>query len=235
MDKLEKWSVSKEESALFGAASALLSISDLGLILDSPLWCAALTGRKISTYRPSWSQRLYSTLIEENDLVFGAKKKLLSVTCEMMAESDYKVIGVALQCGPALMGDDAEGICGSLSDRPVVAVDAGGFNGEANQGWSDAMIALLERVPQFSEKKSHCTVNILGCAMYDRQMKERIRQYKNAVPYHRCYIPGYEDCTFGELSHLSEAGENIVLHPRGLAMAQWMQERFHIDYTSMYP
>lgn len=233
MNKLEKWRVSKEETALLGAASALLSISDLGLILDSPLWCSALTGRKIQTYHPAWTQRVYSTLIEENDLVFGAKKKLWTVTQEMMAERNYKAIGVVLNCGPALMGDDVEGICGSISDAPIIPVEAGGFTGEADQGWSDAMIALLEKVPKFSEKKNS-TMNLLGCAVYDTEIKERIRKYKDVAEGGKYRIPGYEECTFDELSYLSRANENIVLHPRGLAMAKWMREQFHIEYRMAY-
>lgn len=80
MSKLDRWNVCKEETALVGAASAFLSISDLGLILDSPLWCSALTYRKILEYYPLWNKRIYSTLIEENDLVFGTKKTFRSCT-----------------------------------------------------------------------------------------------------------------------------------------------------------
>lgn len=41
MSKLDRWRVCKEETAMAGAAAALLSISDLGLVLDSPMWCSA--------------------------------------------------------------------------------------------------------------------------------------------------------------------------------------------------
>ena len=48
MSKLDRWRVCKEETAMAGAAAALLSISDLGLVLDSPMWCSALTSRRIA-------------------------------------------------------------------------------------------------------------------------------------------------------------------------------------------
>lgn len=93
MSKLERWRVCQEETAIAGAAAAFLSISDLGLILDSPMWCSALTARRIAESEPLWARRMYSTLIEENDLVFGAKKKLLQVAQDMRQEADYAVMG----------------------------------------------------------------------------------------------------------------------------------------------
>ena len=93
MSKLDRWRVCKEETAMAGAAAALLSISDLGLVLDSPMWCSALTSRRIAECEPLWARRIYSTLIEENDLVFGAKKKLLQVAQDMRQEADYAVMG----------------------------------------------------------------------------------------------------------------------------------------------
>ena len=167
MSKLDRWLVCKEETAMAGAAAAFLSISDLGLVLDSPMWCSALTARRIAECEPLWARRMYSTLIEENDLVFGAKKKLLQVAQDMRQEADYAVMGVAVNCGPALMGDDIEGICQSVMDIPVCVSDASGFNGDADRGWSDAMISLLCKVPHFSAKKQAGKINVIGPCILD--------------------------------------------------------------------
>lgn len=74
--------------------------------------------------------------------------------------------GVAVNCGPALMGDDIEGICQSVMDIPVCVSDASGFNGDADRGWSDAMISLLRKVPHFSEKKQAGKVNVIVSASW---------------------------------------------------------------------
>ena len=220
MGRLDKWQVTKEDIALLGAASALLSISDLGVILDSPLWCSALTSRKIQMLRPSWQERLYSTLIEENDLVFGSKKKLIHTTKMMLADEKYSCVAAVLNCGPALVGDDVTGIIQSVTDQPVLSVDAGGFTGEADQGYSDDMIALLNTVPTFSSEKNN-KKNLLGMAIYDDR----------DIPLNEyLFVPGYKTMTFSDVSKLTEATENIVVHTRGLSVAKWLCEKFGQKY-----
>lgn len=223
MSKLDRWRVCKEETAMAGAAAALLSISDLGLVLDSPMWCSALTSRRIAECEPLWARRMYSTLIEENDLVFGAKKKLLQVAQDMRQEADYAVMGVAVNCGPALMGDDIAGICQSVMDIPVCVSDASGFNGDADRGWSDAMISLLRKVPHFSEKKQAGKINVIGQCILDPASDE---SWENVL-----FIPGGQLMMYGELSLLSEAERNVVVHPRGLAVARWLEENTQVPYS----
>lgn len=224
MSKLNRWRVCKEETAIAGAAAAFLSISDLGLVLDSPMWCSALTSRRIAESEPLWARRIYSTLIEENDLVFGAKKKLLQVVQDMQQEADYAALGVAVNCGPALMGDDVEGICQTVTSLPVCVSDASGFAGDADQGWSDAMISLLSKVSRFSEKKGGA-VNILGQCVFDVGAAD----VENVL-----FIPGCQPMKYEELARLSEAEMNLVVHPRGLAVARWLQEHTHVPYRIQY-
>ena len=226
MSKLDRWRVCKEETAMAGAAAAFLSISDLGLVLDSPMWCSALTSRRIAECEPLWARRMYSTLIEENDLVFGAKKKLLQVAQDMRQEADYAVMGVAVNCGPALMGDDIAGICQSVMDIPVCVSDASGFTGDADRGWSDAMISLLRKVPHFSEKKQAGKINVIGPCILDPASDE---SWENVL-----FIPGGQLMTYGELSLLSEAERNVVVHPRGLAVARWLEENTQVPYSMQY-
>ena len=234
MERLYKWRVSKDETEMTGAAAVLLSISDLGLILHSPLWCSALTSRKIARYQPSWNQRLYSTFVEEEDLVFGSKKKLEAALQKIKQNDPCSLIGVAVNCAPALVGDDIEGICNSVIHRPVVVVDAGGFSGEADQGWSDGMLGLLKKVSSFSDKRYVDTINLIGGAIYDASSQGRIAQQKIKNPDMQCRIPGYEEMRFAELSRLSEASLNIVLHPRGLEIARWMKNNCDQPYVSVY-
>lgn len=226
MNKLDRWQVCKGETAMAGAASALLSISDLGLILDSPLWCSALTSRKMAVYDPLWTRRIYSTLIEEKDLVFGAKKKLLETVGQMQQEAEYAVLGVAVNCGPALMGDDVEGICQSGVQIPVCVADASGFSGDADQGWTEALLSLLKKVPQFSEKKQDGKVNILGRCIFDAASGNR---RENIL-----FIPGCQPMKFEELSLLSEAEINLVENPRGLIIAKWLEEHTKTPYIIQY-
>lgn len=224
MGRLDKWKVATDETALFGATSALLSVSDMGVILDSPLWCSALTSRKVQMIRPSWEKRLYSTLIEENDLVFGAKKKLIHTTQTMLADEKYSCIAAVLNCGPALVGDDVTGIIESVTNSPVITVDAGGFTGEVDQGYSDAMISILNIIPSFSDQKKD-KKNLLGMAIYDT---------RNVSCDEYLFMPGYKEMSFSDISKLTEATENVVVHPRGLAMAKWLHDKYEQKFVLAY-
>ena len=39
---------------------------------------------------------------------------------------------------------------------------------------------------------------------------------------------------YGELSLLSEAERNVVVHPRGLAVARWLEENTQVPYSMQY-
>lgn len=216
----------KEETAMAGAAAALLSISDLGLVLDSPMWCSALTSRRIAECEPLWSRRIYSTLIEENDLVFGAKKKLLQVAQDMRQEADYAVMGGSRELWAGVVGDDIEGICQSVMDIPVCVADASGFTGDADRAWSDAMISLLRTVPHFSKKKQAGKINVIGQCILDPAPDET---RENVL-----FIPGRQLMMYEELSLLSEAERNVVVHPRGLAVARWLEENTQVPYRMQW-
>lgn len=134
--------------------------------------------------------------------------------------------GVAVNCGPALMGDDIEGICQSVMDIPVCVSDASGFNGDADRGWSDAMISLLRKVPHFSEKKQAGKINVIGQCILDPASDESWEKV--------LFVPGCQPMKYEELARLSEAEMNLVVHPRGLAVARWLQEHAHVPYSIQY-
>lgn len=48
------------------------------------------------------------------------------------------------------------------------------------------------------------------------------------------FIPGGQLMTYGELSLLSEAERNVVVHPRGLAVARWLEENTQVPYSMQY-
>ena len=110
------------------------------------------------------------------------------------------------------MGDDIEGICQSVMDIPVCVSDASGFTGDADRGWSDAMISLLHKVPHFSEKKQVGKINVIGPCILDPASDER----GNKV----LFIPGCQPMKYKELARLSDAEMNLVVHPRGLAVVR---------------
>lgn len=48
------------------------------------------------------------------------------------------------------------------------------------------------------------------------------------------FIPGGQLMMYGELSRLSEAERNVVVHPRGLAVARWLEENTQVPYSMQW-
>ena len=107
--KLWKWRPTEELSSMAGAASLFLSIREAKVILDSPMWCSSITELRLREAGISCN-RLYSLFIEEDDLIFGCKKKLLQALREADADETEKLQCFAVNCGPILVGDDIKGI-----------------------------------------------------------------------------------------------------------------------------
>ena len=84
------------------------------------------------------------------------------------------------------------------------------------------MISLLRKVPHFSEKKQAGKINVIGQCILDPASDE---SWENVL-----FIPGGQLMMYGELSLLSEAERNVVVHPRGLAVARWLEEHAHLPY-----
>ena len=88
------------------------------------------------------------------------------------------------------------------------------------------MISLLRKVPHFSEKKQAGKINVIGPCILDPASDE---SWENVL-----FIPGGQLMTYGELSLLSEAERNVVVHPRGLAVARWLEENTQVPYSMQY-
>lgn len=88
------------------------------------------------------------------------------------------------------------------------------------------MISLLCKVPHFSEKKQAGKINVIGQCILDPASDE---SWENVL-----FIPGGQLMTYGELSLLSEAERNVVVHPRGLAVARWLEENTQVPYSMQY-
>lgn len=237
MDKrLEKWRMTEEESALLGAAAAFLSFSDCKLILHSPMWCASITERKAAERCPSCAGRIFSTFEEEKNLVFGGRDKLIAAVRDAgLCENDH-LLGVALQCGPALVGDDIEGICHTVTDVPIAVSDASGFSGEFSKGWANAMIAALKAANTKALDKIPGLVNLIGVSIFEREENDRLKGVFEKLEAEgmkiNCVL-GAANSQWSDLANWRRAEKNIVLHSRGQEVAKWLENAWQEPWLVM--
>ena len=226
---LWKWRPTEELSSLAGAASLFLSVKEAKVILDSPMWCSSITELRLRNAGIP-CDRLYSLFIEDEDLIFGCKKKLLQTFQEAGVNDKDKLLCIAVNCGPALIGDDIEGLCASATGSvPVAIADAGGFNGEFDNGYAQALLAILRKIKVVPCQKIKKTVNILGYSPIERYGKGTLQELKRMLAF--CgiavnYVAGEMTSSIDEVALIGQAEYNIVLNAeRGLEAAKWLEEK----------
>ncbi|MCI5836482.1 MAG: nitrogenase component 1 [Veillonellaceae bacterium] len=226
MDKsLSRWRMAEDDAALLGAAAAFLSFEDCKLVLHSPMWCASITARELVSSYPASAGRIFSTFVTEKDLLFGSENKLVAAVKDANLCADDHLLGVAVNCAPALVGDDVEGICRSVTDTPVAVADASGFSGEFDAGWASAMLAALKKQRIPPREKVPNSVNLIGVAASDQEemaMCEKVRTELEAAGIRVNYILGAAGTRWQDLVHWRQAMKNIVLSPRGEVIAARM-------------
>lgn len=120
--------------AMTGAAACLCGFSGLGVIVHGASGCF---------YHPAslfHSKDLYCTYLTEEEVIFGAEERLLSLLEQLAPQ--YPKLAVLNTCVPAIMGEDLS----SLGDVPVMVIDCPGFTGGADAGYLAALAALAPRV-----------------------------------------------------------------------------------------
>lgn len=115
--------VSERACAFYGARWMLGAIPDVIHLVHGPAGCAYFGGivrRK--------SYRVFSTQLEESDIVFGAGEKLYRAILEAVAAAPgARAVLVYATCTAGLIGDDLDGICRRAAravGRPVVPVNS---------------------------------------------------------------------------------------------------------------
>ncbi|WP_440949324.1 nitrogenase component 1 [Methanosphaerula subterraneus] len=121
--------------AMTGAAACLCGFSGLGVIVHGASGCF---------FHPSsllHSKDLHCTYLTEEEVIFGAEERLLSLVQELAPR--YPRLAILNTCVPAIMGEDLSSLC---CDVPVMVIDCPGFTGGADAGYRAALAVLDPRV-----------------------------------------------------------------------------------------
>lgn len=228
-DPLAKWRPAEALPAITGAAAAFLSIAGAKVILNSPMWCAAITEMRLEAVGMP-CEGLFSSFVEEDDLFFGGEEALREALLEAQVARGDALLGVAVNCAPALIGDDVRGVAVAFADGvPVAVAEAGGFTGEFDDGYEKAFLAVLETLAPAPLLKTPGRVNLLGFSPMEENAAEKLSAIKRQLS-----LRGIEaGLTFGApgttVESIREAGAaalNVILHEaRGRAIAAWLRER----------
>ncbi len=228
-DPLAKWRPAEALPAITGAAAAFLSIAGAKVILHSPMWCAAITEMRLEAVGMP-CDGLFSTFVEEDDLFFGGEDALREALLEAQVVRGDALLGVAVNCAPALIGDDVRGVCAAFADGvPVAVAEAGGFTGEFDDGYEKAFLAVLETLSLSRMDKKPNAVNFIGFSPVDDNAIETLRKLKRLLSFGKIktnLILGEPKTSLESIRQAGCARLNVIVHEaRGGEIARFLKAR----------
>ena len=228
-DPLAKWRPAEALPAITGAAAAFLSVAGAKVVLHSPMWCAAITEMRLEAVGIPCAG-LFSTFVEENDLFFGGEEALREALLEAQVVRGDALLGVAVNCAPALIGDDVRGVAAAFADGvPVAVAEAGGFTGEFDDGYEKAFLAVLETLSLSRMDKKPNTVNLIGFSAVDHNAIGTLQELKRLLSLARIktnLVLGEPETSLESIRQAGCARLNVIVHEaRGGEIARFLKAR----------
>ena len=235
-DRLAKWRPAETFPAITGAAAAFLSVAGAKVVLHSPMWCSAITEMRLEAWGIPCGG-LFSTFIEDDDLFFGGEEALRQTLLEARMGRGDALLGVAVNCAPALIGDDVRGICTAFAPGvPVAVAEAGEFTGEFDNGYGKAFLAVLEALRPVPCPPTPGAVNLIGFSPLEEHAAENLAEskrqlFRRGIEVHLTF--GAPGTTVDSIREAGRAALNVVLHEgRGQGIAAWLKE--HLGQPSIF-
>ncbi|MDD1715484.1 MAG: nitrogenase component 1 [Methanolinea sp.] len=210
---------------LFGAIKAASTLRNSVILVHGPKGCVyhinyilGMRGDRVSP--------VFSTCLDENDVVFGAERKLKDAIEELDARRSPEILVVLSCCASSIIGEDVQGAIASASTRAVViGIDAGGFAGDYTEGYADTLLRIVEVCSGAGSGPNPRKVNLLGVLRAGPDVRELRRLLSLIGVEVIAVLPA--GASVDDLSHLGEASLNIVLcETSGLSAARYLGEKY---------
>src|SRR5512139_1922591 len=120
---------------LFGAIKALSTIKKSVILVHGPKGCVYHINY-ILGMRGDRPSEIYTTALDEHDIIFGAGEKLTAAIEELDQSLHPELLFVLSCCSSGIIGEDVEQAAReAVTNARVLAVSAGGFEGDYHDGY----------------------------------------------------------------------------------------------------
>jgi nitrogenase molybdenum-cofactor synthesis protein NifE len=163
---------------------------------------------------------IYSTCLGEQDVIFGADRKLKTAVEDLDRELHPDLIAVLSCCASDIIGEDVQSaIRGTTTTAPVIGIDAGGFEGDFRTGYSETLIRLVEEFVEKRDETAPRSVNLVGLLRGGPDLQEIVRDLGLVGIKVNTVLTA--EATLEEIRGLGKAALNIVLcEPAGKDAAE---------------
>ncbi|OPX43376.1 nitrogenase iron-iron protein beta chain [Ruminiclostridium hungatei] len=218
---------------LFGAYRAAVSITDSAVLIHSTIGCNWGTSTFHNTSK-LMDIRQCSSVIYEEDIVYGGRRTLEKALREVCDNYDSSVVFVLTGCVAEIMEDDIEGIIRDTNcNKDIKIIKSAGFKGDMLSGMEDAMRLLADNMKPAAPKKN--SINLIGLFSDDFKIDADLKAVRKLLGRQiqiNCVMP-YD--SYEKIQEAPGACLNVVFsgfEPVGA----YMQERFGTPYiVAEYP
>jgi light-independent protochlorophyllide reductase B subunit len=188
--------------------------------------------------RPS---EVYTTCLDEHDVIFGAEPKLTGAIEELDRTLHPELIFVLSCCTSCIIGEDVDSaVHNARTKSRAIAISAGGFEGDFHEGYSETLNQLVRQLVHKPDSIKSRSVNLIGMLRAGPDLGELRRMLGLIDVEVNAVLTA--DTTLKDLERLGGAELNIVLcEPSGKEAAVLLQtlcgtpyilEEIPIGYTS---
>ncbi len=210
---------------LFGAIKALGTMKNTIILVHGPKGCVYHIAY-ILGMRGDHPPRIYSTCLDEQDVIFGAEQKLVTAIEELDRTLSPELIAVLSCCASDIIGEDVTlAVRSAAVSAHVLALDSGGFEGDHPGGYTDTLAAVALTLAGSSGMVDPSRVNLLGVLRSGPDLSELKRLLASVGVKTGAVLTAGSGP--GDLAQAGDAALNLVLcETSGLGAAEVLRERF---------
>ncbi|MDD1677714.1 MAG: nitrogenase component 1 [Methanomicrobiales archaeon] len=210
---------------LFGAIKALGTLKRCAILVHGPKGCVYHINY-ILGMRGDRPSQVYSTCLDEHDVIFGAEDRLREAIEELDTTGSYDLIAVLSCCASSIIGEDVTSVAREARTRArVIGIEAGGFEGDFRQGHSETLRSLVDELTVAHGSIVLRSVNLLGVLRSGPDLRELVSLLgRMGVSIIAVLTAG---ASRFEIERMSSAALNVVLcESSGKEAAELLREKY---------
>lgn len=209
---------------LFGAIKALSTIKKSVVLVHGPKGCVYHINY-ILGMRGDRPSEIYTTALDERDIIFGAEEKLIAAIEELDRALCPELLFVLSCCSSGIIGEDVDRAARlAVTGARVIAISAGGFEGDYHDGYRETLCQLVDQLAKLDLPVEPRTVNLIGMLRAGPDLAEIKRLLGLAGVRVNAVLTA--DASREELERLGAASLSIVLcEPSGKEAAELLRDR----------
>ena len=147
---------------LFGAIKALGTIKNSVILVHGPKGCVYHINY-ILGMRGDRPSEIYTTALDEHDVIFGAEQKLKEAVEHLDKVLHPELLFVLSCCTSDIIGEDVgSAVRDARTGTRTIGIAAGGFEGDFHEGYSETLCQLVRELVKTPGRIKPRTVNLAG-------------------------------------------------------------------------